>query len=81
MTNQETMTYEDYLDLIKKQLSKSLSHLSDKELADYLQCEYKQIREWYDRVLNPLTAWGITMEETWEGSVSGAVHALSLMWE
>ena len=76
-------TYNEYRELVKTRLVKTLPYVSDKELEKYLNDEESadMIRERYYRDKKRYESGEIAIGVLTEGSPAGLAYALDLMYE
>ena len=82
MANKENApTFEEYKALVKSQLAKSLSQLSEYELESYLASELSRLNEWYRRSIEEYENGEIVLSALSDGCPASAAYALDLMYE
>ena len=76
------MTYEEYFNLVKKGLDHYLKpyNLTDEQIIEYMHKHEDYIREEYEDDLDEFNDGIITINEFREGSVSGVVYTLHLLY-
>ena len=81
-TKQKLPTLAEYTDIIKKDLERSLSNLSDAEFDRYMRDKetIDMIKQSYERAETEYEAGRITYDEVVIGSASSVSYALDLMY-